>query len=174
MSFFILARYNIPPIRAVDLSTHRGHHRPISNIASSSLSPPPIAPIGRRRKSQSKSSMNSLFFFFFYCLLFLLGSSESNLSTTNFSEIRQSHVTCSSPPSSYAASSSHVAEIDDYDCDLDSGYNDEFDSPLLPPSTYLIPTSPWYDIPIADELFIWVIIFFQMICSSFSTEFDVY
>ncbi len=82
---------------------------------------------------------------------------------TNSSETRQSHISYSSPPSSYAASSSHIAEIDDYDCDLDSGYNDELDSPLLSSSsTYLIPTSPWYDIPIADEMFVWVI-FFKMI-----------
>jgi hypothetical protein len=87
-----------------------------------------------------------------------LATSESNFSITNSTETRQSHISCSSPPSSYAASSSHIAEIDDYDCDLDSGYNDEFDPTLLPSSTYSIPTSPWYDIPIADEIFIWVII----------------
>jgi len=127
-------RYNIPPIRAIELSTRRGHHHSISNTLSLSLSPPPTGPIGHRRKSQSKSI-----------------TSES----TNSSETRQSHITYSSPPSSYAASSSHVAEIDDYDCDLDSGYNDELDPPLLSSSTYLIPTSPWYDIPIADEMFIW-------------------
>ncbi len=100
--------------------------------------------------------MNALFFLFYFLFL---ATSESNFSTTNSSEPRQSHMTYSSPPSSYTASTSHVAEIDDYDCDLDSGYNDEQDSPLLPSTTYLIPTSPWYDIPIADEMFIWVIIF---------------
>jgi len=56
-----LARYNIPPIRAADLAIHRGHHHA---IVKTSLSPPPIGPIGHRRKRQSKSSMNSLFFFF--------------------------------------------------------------------------------------------------------------
>jgi hypothetical protein len=131
-------RYNIPPIRAVDLSTHRGNQHSITNTSLASLSPPPVGPIGPRRKNQSKSA-----------------TSESNFSITNSTETRQSHISCSSPPSSYAASSSHIAEIDDYDCDLDSGYNDEFDPTLLPSSTYSIPTSPWYDIPIADEIFIW-------------------
>jgi len=128
------ARYNIPPIRAIDSSTRRGHHHSISNTWSSSLSPPPVGPVGHRRKSQSKST-----------------TSESTIC----SETRQSHITYISPPSSYAASSSHVAEIDDYDYDLDSGYNDELDPPLLSSSIHLIPTSPWYDIPIADEMFIW-------------------
>jgi len=131
-------RYNIPPIRAVDLLTHRGPCHSITNTSVSSLSPPPIGPIGNRRKHQSKSTM-----------------SESNLSINNSTETRQSHVSCSSPSSSYAASSSHIAEIDDYDYDLDSGYNDELDSPLLSSSTSLIPTSPWYDIPVTDEMFIW-------------------
>jgi len=45
--------------------------------------------------------------------------------------------------------------MDDYDYELDSGYNDEFDSPMLSTSTRVIPTSPWYDLPIADEMFIW-------------------
>jgi hypothetical protein len=138
----------------MDLSTHRGHHHPIINTL---LSPPAIGPIGHQRKS-----MNLLLYFSFSVELFLIAISESNSSMTNSSETRQSHISYSSPPSSYAASSSHVAEIDDYDCDLDSGYNDELDSPLLSSSTtYLIPTSPWYDIPIADEMFIWVINIFQ-------------
>ena len=81
-----------------------------------------------------------------------------NSSTTNSSDTRQSHISYSSPTSSYAASSSHVTEIDDYDCDLDSGYNDEHDSLLFTSSVCVIPTSPWYDIPMADEMFIWVII----------------
>lgn len=107
--------------------------------------------------------MNLLFSFVFFCIdqLFFLATSESNVSTTNSTETRQSHNTYSSPPSSYAASSSHIAEIDDYDCDLDSGYNDELDPPLLTSSTHLIPTSPWYDTPIADEMFVWVNIFFN-------------
>ncbi|CAF2708653.1 unnamed protein product [Rotaria sp. Silwood2] len=129
------ARYNIPPIRAIDLSNHRGHHHRIINSLPSSLSPPSIGPIGHRRKTHSKSF-----------------TSES----TNSSDTRQSHISCSSPSSSYAASSSHITEMDDFDCDLDSGYNDEHDSLLLLSSAaYLIPTSPWYDMPIADELFIW-------------------
>jgi RNA recognition motif-containing protein len=135
------ARYNIPPIRAADLSIHRGHHHRIVNTSSSSsssLSSPPIGPIGHQQKSRSKSNISELI-----------------SSMTNSSDTRQSHMSFSSPPSSYAASSSHVAEIDDYDCDLDSGYHDEHDSPLLSTSTYLIPTSPWYDMPIADEMFIW-------------------
>jgi len=131
-------RYNIPPIRAVDGTTRRGHHHSIVNTLLSSLSPPPIGPIGHRRKSHSKST-----------------PCESNSSTINSSETRQSRNSYSSPPSSYTASSSHSAEIDDYDCDLDSGYNDELDLPLLSSTAYLIPTSPWYDIPIADEMFIW-------------------
>ncbi|CAF0798350.1 unnamed protein product [Adineta steineri] len=127
------ARYNIPPIRAADVSTNRVPYRTVVNT---SLSPPPIGPIGHRRESHRKS--------------------KSNSSIANTSETRRSHPSFSSPPSSYAASSSHIAEIDDYDCDLDSGYNDEYDSPLIITSTtYSIPTSPWYDIPIADEVFIW-------------------
>jgi len=103
--------------------------------------------------------MNFLFLLFFFIVSFSFqATSESNLSTINSTETRQSHISHSSPPSSYATSSSHVNEIDDYDCDLDSGYNDEFDPPLLPSSTYFIPTSPWYDIPVADEIFIWVIV----------------
>ncbi|CAF1444098.1 unnamed protein product [Rotaria magnacalcarata] len=139
------ARYNIPPIRATDLAPQRGSHQRIVNISSSPVSPPPpptttIGSISHRQKSHSKSI-----------------NSELNSSITNSIDIRQSHKSFSSPPSSYAASSSHVTEIDDYDCDLDSGYNDEHDSPLLLSSsvTHLIPTSPWYDMPIADEMFIW-------------------
>jgi hypothetical protein len=89
---------------------------------------------------------------FFSVLFSLVAPSESNSSET-----RQSHNSYSSPPSSFSASSSHIAEIDDYDCDLDSGYNDELDSPLLSSTIYLIPTSPWYDLPIVDEMFVWVI-----------------
>lgn len=85
---------------------------------------------------------------------------ESNSPTTNSCDTRQPNKCFSSPPSSYAASSSHITEIDDYDGDIDSGYIDEHDSPLLSSSsTCLIPTSPWYDMPIADELFVWVITF---------------
>ena len=103
---------------------------------------------------------------------------ESTLSTGNSIDIRQSHIFCSSPPSSYAASSSHLAEIDDHDCDLDSGYNDELDSPLLPSSVYLIPTSPWYDLPVADEIFIWVtfLLLFERVSSDtfFKQDFQLY
>jgi hypothetical protein len=115
------------------------------------LSPPPIDPIGHRRKNRSKKSTTYRFSFFSNLQFFFIAPFSSNSS-----ELRQSHGSCSSPPSSYATSQSHIAEIDDYDCDLDSGYNDELDSPLLSSSTSLIPTSPWYDIPIADEIFIWV------------------
>jgi hypothetical protein len=66
--FLILARYNIPPIRAVDLSTHRGHHHSITNTSILSLSPPPIGPIGPRRKTKSKSGMKSRIFFISHCL----------------------------------------------------------------------------------------------------------
>lgn len=64
--FFVnLVRYNIPPIRAIDLSNHRGHHHAIvSALSSSTSSPPPIAPIGHRRKIQAKSSMHFLPFVF--------------------------------------------------------------------------------------------------------------
>lgn len=123
-------RYNIPPIRAVDMLNHRGHHHSIVNALSSSTStPPPVGPIGHRRKIQGKSN-----------------NSEPTASATG---------SCSSPSSSYAASSSHIAENEDHDCDLDSGYNDEFDSPLLSSSTHAAPPSPWYDLPITDEMFIW-------------------
>ena len=90
-----------------------------------------------------------------------LATSESTPSTVNSIDIRQSQLSCSSSPSSYAASPSHIAEIDDHDCDLDSGYNDELDCPLLPSSLCPIPTSPWYDLPIAHGMFIWVSIFFR-------------
>ena len=76
---------------------------------------------------------------------------------TKSQPVGQGNVSCSSPSSSYAASSSHITEIDDHDCDLDSGYNDEVDTPLLSTSTHTTPTSPWYDLPPADEMFIWVI-----------------
>lgn len=85
-----------------------------------------------------------------------LATSESTTSTVHSIDIRQSQLSFSSSPSSYAASPSHIAEIDDHDCDLDSGYNDELDCPLLPSSLCLIPTSPWYDLPVADGMFIWV------------------
>ena len=158
--FSILARYNTPPIRAVDLSTHRGYHQRTMNSTSSSLPSSPIGPIGHRRKSDSKSSIilfSSFIIFSLYSILVV--GNELNSSNTNSSDTRQSHISSSSPPSSYAASSSHIAEMDDYDYDLDSGYNDEYDSPLFLSSTYLIPTSPWYDIPVADEMFIWVMEF---------------
>jgi RNA recognition motif-containing protein len=67
----ILARYNIPPIRAVDLSTHRGHHHSITNTSILSLSPPPIGPIGPRRKTKSKSGMKTRIFFISHCLFSL-------------------------------------------------------------------------------------------------------
>ncbi|UJR33856.1 hypothetical protein I4U23_021277 [Adineta vaga] len=122
-------RYNIPPIRAVDLANHRGHDSAMINTTSSSKSPPSIGPIGHRKKTQTKSKMIS--------------------SSRTISETRQqSHTSYPSPPSSYATSSSHIAEIGDYDCELDSGYSDEFDSPLSS-------TSPWSDTTIADEMFIW-------------------
>lgn len=125
-----ITRYNIPPIRAVDYSAHRGHHHATNNISSLSKSPPCIGPIGHRRKIQNRS----------------------NNSTTNPVEIQQSQISSSvSPPSSYAASSSHITEIEEHDCDLDSGYNDDVDPSL----TSSIPTSPWLDTPISDEMFIW-------------------
>lgn len=120
-------RYNIPPIRAVDSTVQRGQH-------SLGVHPPlqaSIAPIGHRRKVAAKSN-----------------NCESNCSLRTSQTSSHSHVSCSSPPSSYTASSSHVAEIDDYDCDLDSGYNDESDAPLLS-------ASAWHDFPMSDELFIW-------------------
>jgi len=55
----LLARYNIPPIRAVDYSTHRGghyHHHAISHISTLSKSPTRVGTIGHRRKIQNKSS----------------------------------------------------------------------------------------------------------------------
>lgn len=136
-------RYNIPPIRAADVPNHRGHHQHnhhhrVVSTSSSSVSPPSMGPIGYRQTSQSKSN-----------------NSELNSSATNSSDTRQSHVSVSSPSSSYAASLSYINDVDDYDCDLDSGYNDEHDSPILSSSTTLIPASPWYDMPIADEIYIW-------------------
>jgi hypothetical protein len=127
--------------------------------------PPTIGSIGHRQKSHSKSSINLIDFLFHFPIYLscLIVNSEQNSSITNSIDIRQCHKSFSSPPSSYAASSSHITEIDEYDCDLDSGYNDEHDSPLLLLSSssssvvHLIPTSPWYDMPIADEMFIWVI-----------------
>jgi len=130
-------RYNIPPIRAVDMSNHRGHHHTIVNaLASSTSTPPPIAPIGHRRKLQGKST-----------------NSQPNCSTAKSSPAVT--VTCSSPSSSYAASTSHTTENEDHDCDLDSGYNDESDTPFLSSSSHAAPPSPWYDLPVTDEMFIW-------------------
>jgi len=134
-----ITRYNIPPIRAVDYSTHRGghyHHHAISHISTLSKSPTRVGTIGHRRKIQNKST-----------------PTEPINPTTNSVEIHQSQISSSSlsPPSSYTASSSHITEIEDHDCDLDSGYNDEVD----PSTNSSIPTSPWLDTPISDEIFVW-------------------
>lgn len=135
-----ITRYNIPPIRAVDYSTHRGghhhhHHHAISHVSTLSKSPTHVGTIGHRRKIQNKST-----------------TTEPINPTTNSVEIHQSQISSSlSPSSSYTASSSHITEIEDHDCDLDSGYNDEVD----PSSNSSIPTSPWLDTPISDEMFVW-------------------
>jgi len=132
-------RYNIPPIRAIDHSTHRGHPHTINNIPSLPKSPPRVGPIGHRRKNKSKPT-----------------ASESKSLKTSSIDIHQSQKPSSlSPLSSYSVSSNHITETEDHDCDLDSGYYDEFDPSLLPPPTSLIPTSPWLDTPVSDEMFIW-------------------
>ncbi|CAF1201681.1 unnamed protein product [Adineta ricciae] len=118
-------RYNIPPIRAVDLANYRGHY----HTSFAPRSPPRVGPIGHRKKTQAKTM-----------------TLEKSSTSTKVPDV---HTIVSSPPSSYAASSSsHIAEIDDYDCELDSGYNDEFDSPVSS-------TSPWSDTLNTDEMFIW-------------------
>lgn len=129
-------RYNIPPIRASDIVQHRGHTNTTVHPASSTNIS--IAPIGHRRKLTGQSI-----------------NSESNCSIEKSRNSTRSQVSCSSPPSSFTASSSHVAEIDDYDCDLDSGFNDEFENPLLSSTTNTGPTSAWHDLPMSDEMFIW-------------------
>lgn len=105
-----------------------------------------------------------------------LATSESTVSTVNSIDIRQSQLSCSSSPSSYAASPSHIAEIDDHDCDLDSGFNDELDCSLLLTSLCQIPTSPWYDVPVADGMFIWVSILdrYERFSSYLFKDFQLY
>lgn len=131
-------RYNIPPIRANDAASTRSHHHVSTHPTSSTISPP-IAPIGHRRKVTGQSSI---------C------GSNSSIGKSHKS-IRSQLSSSSSPPSSYTASSSHITEIDDYDCDLDSGYNDEFDNPLLSSTINTGSTSAWHDLPMTDEMFIW-------------------
>lgn len=55
MICLILARYNIPPIRAVDFTTHRDQHPAIVSPSPSYSSPPAIDPIGHRRNPKSQS-----------------------------------------------------------------------------------------------------------------------
>ncbi len=73
---FVLARYNIPPIRAIDLANQRGHHhRSITNTVVT-VSPSPVGPIGPRNKNnKSKSGMRSQIFFIFIVYF----SSSSNV-----------------------------------------------------------------------------------------------
>lgn len=69
---FTVARYNIPPIRAVDFTNHRDHHHSITSPSLSYSSPIAIDPIGHRRKPKSKSGMIKLFLLrVFFFLLFV-------------------------------------------------------------------------------------------------------
>lgn len=106
-----------------------------------------------------------------YFLLFCLATTEPINPTTNSVEIHQSQISSSlSPSSSYTASSSHITEIEDHDCDLDSGYNDEVD----PSSNSSIPTSPWLDTPISDEMFVWVLLLFLFLFNFRQIKFFFY
>lgn len=126
-------RRYIPPLRAADLPSYGGPYRDLSLVLPpSEFTPLPVHSRDHQHHSESKA--------------LVMHSHKCSHSSTS----------CSSPPSSYAASSTHVAEIDDYDCDLDSGYHDESESPVTSlSSTSGITNLPWCDTPLADEVFVW-------------------